>query len=335
MFPHFTYPWALLLLLLLPLPAWHYIRRSRGAWLFSDTRLLPELPSLRAAFAWWGGLVLRLAGLTLAIVVLAGPRWVDPSRIETEGIAVAMVVDISVSMNETDFKWEGEDHTRLVGVKKVFRLFVAGGKGPDGVELKGRKNDLMALIAFGTHPETTCPLTLEHDSLLKLMEALEARQGANEGTTNPGDAITWALHVLQQAPTKRKVLVFLTDGESNVEKVLKPRQAAQLAANLSIPIYAIDASPANPKNKEESLEAERAKATLQTIAAMTDGTYFRAQDGKGLLAAYESIDRLERERILSFQYRRYYEGFHWFALAALACGLTIVALEATAWRKVP
>ena len=336
MFPHFTYPWFLLLLALLPALVWQFLRRSRGAWQYADARLLPVLPSFRARCAWWGGLLLRVGGIALAIVALAGPRWVDESnRIPTEGISIAMVVDVSVSMGQEDFTWENTKITRLLGVKKLFRLFVAGGTGPDGVELKGRPHDLIALVTFGTHPETACPRTLDHAALLKILEAQEPRTGANEGTTNPGDAIAWALHVLQQAPTKRKVIVFLTDGESNVPDKLKPRQAAQLAANLSIPIYAIDASPAEPKTKEEIDEANRAKELMQAVAKMTDGSYFRAEDSRGLSQAYESIDRLERERILSYQYLRYEEGFHWFALSALACWLSLVVLESTLWRKLP
>jgi Ca-activated chloride channel family protein len=333
MMPHFTYPWFLLLLAVLPALLWRYLRHSRGAWRYSDHRLLPVVPSLRARSAWWGGLLLRACGLSLAILALAGPRWVDEnSRIPTEGISIAMVVDVSVSMGTEDFDWDNQKMARLVGVKKLFRLFVAGGKGPDDVELPGRRTDLVALVTFATHPQTACPLTLEHASLLDIMEA---QQTPTEATTNPGDAIAWALHVLSQAPTKRKVLVFLTDGESNVPDKLKPRQAAQLAANLSIPIYAIDASPAVPKDKDEAAEMERARVMLQTLARMTQGSYFRAQDGRGLLQAYQSIDQVERDRILSFQYQRYYEGFHWFALAALACWLALIALEATIWRKVP
>jgi Ca-activated chloride channel family protein len=335
MIPHFTYLWALLLLPVVPFLAWRFHRQSRGAWQFSDARLLPEVVSLRSRLARWGGLSVRVAGLFLAIVALAGPRWELHQPIPTEGISIVMIVDVSVSMGQEDFDYQGKKVTRLVGVKELFRLFVAGGKGPDDVELTGRPHDLIGLVAFGTHPETACPLTLEHAALLKIMEKLEPRKAAEEGTTNPGDAIAWALHVLQQAPTKRKVLVFLTDGESNVEKTLKPKQAAQLAANLSIPIYAIDASPANPQGKEEIDEARRAKEMMEAIAKMTQGAYFRAQDGRALLDAYERIDRVERERIMSFQYRRYYEGFHWFALASLGCMLTLIALESTWWRRVP
>jgi len=246
-----------------------------------------------------------------------------------------MVVDVSVSMSEEDFAFEDTRVARLVGVKKLFRLFVEGGHGPDGAELRGRRSDLFALVTFATHPETACPLTLDHRALLQRLESEEPRSAAEEGTTNPGDAIAWALHVLQQAPTRRKVIVFLTDGESNVPGKLTPRQAAQLAANLSIPIYAIDASPADPKGKEALDEATRAKETMQTLARMTDGSYFRAQDGRALVQAYESIDRLERDRLLSFQTRRFHESFHWFALGALTCWLVLIALEATIWRRTP
>jgi Ca-activated chloride channel family protein len=334
MIPHFTYPWAFLLLLFVPLVAWSWLNRARGAWRFSDARVLPSIASSRARWAHWGGLALRFLGLFAAVVALSGPRWADPQRVETEGIAIAMVLDVSVSMGEEDFAFGEKKTTRLLGVKKLFRLFVAGGQAADDVELKGRPSDLIALVTFATHPETACPLTLDHGALLQIMEAQEPRTAAGEGTTNPGDALAWALHVLQQAPTRRKVVVFLTDGESNVPEKLKPRQSAQMAANLGVPIYTIDASP-QPKNKEEAEEVERARVMMQTIAKMTDGTYFRAQDARGLSRAYESIDRLERERILSYQYRRYHEGFAWFAAAALASWLVMIALEATMWRKTP
>jgi Ca-activated chloride channel homolog len=329
----FTYPWALLFLLL-PGLAWLWLRRSRGAWRFSDSRLLPVLESRRVRWARWGGLSLRIVGLAFAIIALAGPRWPDPQRVETEGIAIAMVLDVSVSMGEPDFVDGPIQTTRLLGVKKLFRLFVTGGQASDAVELPGRPSDLISLVTFATHPETACPLTLDHGALLKIMEAQEQRSAAGEGTTNPGDALAWALHVLEQAPTRRKVVVFLTDGESNVPEKLKPRQAAQMAANLGVPIYAIDASPM-PKNAEEADEVKRAQVMMQSITKMTDGTYFRAQDARGLSRAYESIDRLERERIVSFQYRRYREFFAWFAAAALALWLILIALEATTWRKTP
>jgi Ca-activated chloride channel family protein len=320
-----------LLLLLGPVLVWRYVRRSRGAWQFSERKLLPPAVGWRALLATWGGLASRVLGLTLTIVALSGPRWPDPTRRETEGIAIAMVLDVSVSMGQNaDFDWQGAKTTRLLGVKKLFRLFVEGGFAPDGVELKGRPNDLIALVTFASYPETACPLTLEHAALLKIMEAQEHRD-----TTQAGDGITWGLHVLQTAQPKRKVLVYLSDGEGDKDQKFKPLQAAQLAASLSIPIYTIDASPAQPTEEVDAQALAGARDMMQTLARMTQGKYFRAQDGRGLLKAYESIDAIERERILSFQYRRFHEGYLWFALAALGCWLLVIFMEATFWRRIP
>jgi Ca-activated chloride channel family protein len=280
-------------------------------------------------------LTLWVLAPTLTIVALAGPRWPLPKRVETEGIAIAMVLDVSVSMGTEDFAFSDQNTTRLLGVKKLFRLFVDGGKASEEVQLPGRPSDLIGLVTFATHPETACPLTLDHSALMQIMEEQQPRTAAGEGTTNPGDAIAWALHALEQAPTRRKVIVFLTDGEANVPDKLKPRQAAQLAANLQVPIYTIDASPKVPRDAAEAAEAKRAKEMMETLARMTKGKYFRADDARGLSEAYAEIDKLERQRIMSFQYRRYHEGFAWFAVAALACCVVLTVLEATTWRKTP
>src|SRR6185437_1225945 len=99
---------------------------------------------------------------------LSGPRWPDlRTRIETEGIAIVMLVDVSGSMAERDFDWRGEPVSRLEAVKKVFHLFVSGGEGTDttgdGTDVsnfQGRPTDQIGLVTFATRPETACPLTL-------------------------------------------------------------------------------------------------------------------------------------------------------------------------------
>ncbi len=331
----FAHPLALLLLLTAPLLLRHWRRRSRGGWQVSDTRPLDFPASPRARWAARGGLWLRGAGLVLLVVALAGPRWPDrQSRVPVEGIAIAMVLDVSGSMAEEDFPWEGGRISRLDGVKKVFRRFVSGEAAEEGEPLPGRANDLVALVVFATHPETACPLTLDHAALLKILEAQEPRVSALEATTNPGDAIAWGLHLLHQAPVKRKVLVFLTDGESNVPGKLKPRQAAQLAANLGIAVHAIDASP-ELGEKESPGDLARAKETMKAVAEMTKGECFRARDGAGLAQAYQRIDQLERSTIQTPEYRRWHEGWLPPALLGLACWCVLLVQEATRWRTLP
>src|SRR5207302_9160074 len=99
----------------------------------------------------------------------AGPRWPElRTRVVTEGIALAMVVDVSGSMAEADFLWKGERITRLEAVKRAFTLFVTGGEGEEGEALEGRPNDLISLVTFANHPESACPLTLSHYALLQI-----------------------------------------------------------------------------------------------------------------------------------------------------------------------
>jgi Ca-activated chloride channel family protein len=332
--PEFTHPWLLLLLLLVPPLLWQWRRRSRGAVRFSSAALFVGLPAGRAAWLRRGGLILRGLGAIAAVVALAGPRWPDEgSRIPTEGVSIAAVMDVSRSMAEQDFPVGDERLSRLEGARKMLRLFVAGGEAA-GVTLVGRPDDLVALVSFATLPETVCPLTLDHGVLLRMLDQLEASSSADAGTTNPGDAVAWALGVLKNAPTRRRLIVLLTDGESNVPRGLRPRQAAQLAVNLGVPIYALDAAP-DPAPGEDAGDAKKARETLQAMARMTQGAYFRAHDPGGLAEACRQIDLMEKSRIESFQYRRYHEGFAWFALAALACWFVVLALEATFWRRSP
>ncbi len=350
--PTFANPYWLLLLPGVPLLVWWWLRQHRGAVRFSSAVLLVGLPAGRERRWRRVGAALRGLGLTLLVLALAGPRWPDPgTRLPTYGISIVLAVDVSRSMEDRDFLWDKEKISRLEAAKKVFRLFVAGGKGPDGSQLAGRPNDLIGLITFATRPETACPLTLNHDVVLQLLQAEEPRTVPGEGTTNLGDALVWAVHRLDKAPTRRKVLVVLTDGEHNVDKpALKPRQAGQLAGNLGIPIYAINAgsntssaTPPPPLDKggnggvttSAAEEARKAKQALQTLAAMTQGKYFQAGDTTALVEVCEEIDRLERQEILSLQYRRYYEGFAWFALASLGVWILVQILESTVWRRSP
>jgi Ca-activated chloride channel homolog len=333
--PEFAHPWLLLLLFVLPPLLWRWQRRSRGAVRFSSVPIIAGLPGGRAGWRRLGGPALRAMGCVAMAVALAGPRWPDErTRIPAEGVSIAAVLDVSASMGEADFPWQAQKISRLDGVKKVFRLFVAGGAAPGGVNLVGRPEDLVALVTFAARPETACPLTLDHKTVLAILEAQEPRISAAEGTSNPGDAIAWALHLLKKAPTRRRSIVFLTDGESNVPRGLRPRQAAQLAANLHVPVYALDAAP-DAAPDQDAGDAVKARETLETIAKMTGGAYFRAQDPAALAEACRQIDLLQKDRMDSFQYRRYHEGFAWFALAGLVCWCVVLGLEAIWWRSVP
>jgi Ca-activated chloride channel family protein len=293
----------------------------------------------------------RAATLALLVLALAGPRWADlGARIPTEGIAIQIIVDVSGSMAERDYDWEGKAISRLDAAKNAFQLFVEGGESPSGTHLEGRKSDLIGLITFARWPETRCPLTLSHSVLLRMLKAEKPRTIPTESETNIGDALAWGLHRLESAKVSRKIIVLLTDGEHNVPPpALTPRQAAQLAANQGIPIYTIDAGGEIGPKREAKLETSgqekeassraqiraSAERTLAAVAEITGGRHFQARDTESLLEVCRKIDQLERQEIQSFQYRRYYEAYSWFGLASLIFLGLCQALENIIWLKSP
>jgi Ca-activated chloride channel family protein len=360
MIPHFANPGFLWLVLAVPPLLWWWLRRRRNALRHPVVGELAGLPAGKARLARWGPGILHCLALLLIALALAGPRWPDlRTRIETEGIAVVMLVDVSGSMAERDFDWRGEPISRLEAVKKVFHLFVSGGTGPEGTgdgtdlsSFQGRPTDLIGLVTFATRPDTACPLTLSHSVLVRLLDAEQPRRIPGESETNLSDAVALGLHRLQSAGPRRRVMVLLSDGEHNVPQPRSgwtPRQAAQVANGLHVPIYTIDADGSGAANLEpaakESTAGDRAASpgevraravkTLEEIAHITHGQYFQARDTKGLLNACKSIDALERSDIQSFQYRRYHEGYPWFALAAFVLFGCALGLERTVWRRVP
>ncbi|HEY8503687.1 MAG TPA: VWA domain-containing protein, partial [Gemmataceae bacterium] len=283
---------------------------------------------------------------------LSGPRWPDPDsgyRLPTEGIAVALVLDVSPSMGQPDFVWQpGEPRiARLEAAKRSLRLFVAGGAGPDGTTFEGRPTDLVGLVTFAMWPKPVCPLTLSHSVLLQMLDEQEPAEGLNQGT-NVGDAIAQGVLQLGAAPGQRKVMVLFSDGEHNFDLTeprtpLRPRQAAQLAAARGVKIYAIDTGgePVPPSDPDDSAARDAfeqrtaGREVLRSVAEMTGGRTFVANDGAQMREVMKEIDSLEREDILSFRYRRYHELAPGLALAALALAAGGWLLERTRWRRLP
>lgn len=341
---HFAEPWMLLLTLLVPPLMWWWLRQRGLGLRYPDTSLLGALPPGGGPRARRGGAAFRGLALLLGIVALAGPRWPDRrTRIETEGIGIQMVVDHSGSMAEVDFDWHGQMVPRLEAVKRAFRLFVQGGETEDG-SLEGRPHDLIGLVTFGTRPESPCPLTHSHSVLLGLLDELHPQSIPGESETNVGDALVLGLHRLQGSPVRRKVLILLSDGEQNVvapPSGLTTRQIAHVAANLKVRVYTIDAGSDRVMPREDgqrpdtATNREHGLRTLHEIARITSGKSFSARDTKGLLGILREIDTLERDPIVTFQYRRYHEGFPWFALAAFLVWLMVSLLELTIWHRLP
>ena len=104
---------------------------------------------MRRALPW-----LRALVLILTVVALARPQWgVEATKVLREGIAIAMVVDVSSSMGALDLQIGDRQVNRLDVVKEAFRDFVSG----DGEALPGRDGDVIAMITFARFADVLSP----------------------------------------------------------------------------------------------------------------------------------------------------------------------------------
>ena len=136
----FYSPWFFGLLLLLPVVAWWLFgRRRKSAIRFSSVGVARSIaPTFRQRMLWLPK-ALTIAALLFLIVGLARPReGREQTVVDSEGIAIEMVVDRSGSMRAMDFKVDGEHVDRLTAIKNVAGKFVAGGD-----QLEGRFADLI------------------------------------------------------------------------------------------------------------------------------------------------------------------------------------------------
>ncbi len=341
----FAAPAVLLLLPLAPLVVWWWLQRRKPALRYSDLSLFENLPRGRAKLVRGLSAGLRGEIVLCAILALAGPRFPDQTtRLPTEGIAIMFACDVSGSMAEQDFPWvTGEPPTaRIEAAKRAFGLFVAGGTTPDGTHFDGRPGDQIGLIVFAAWPHTECPLTLNHTVLLGILDAEKPRDAGLDAGTNIGDAIAEGLIRLKPAGDRKRVLIVLSDGEHNAlgggpDSPFMPIQAAQLAANLGVPVYTIECGgdPKTDATGDQRQQREDGRAVLKSVADLTGGKSFVANSGTDLRTIYEQIDRLERRPIVSFAYRRYHELFFGLTVAAVGGLSLLMLMESFIWRRTP
>lgn len=308
--------WFLLLLIVLPLLWWRWSgSRRRASVAFSSTAPFRHLTPSWAVRMRWIVPALRSLALILLIISIARPLKADErTQVRTEGIAIQLVLDRSGSMRTDDFIVDGRRTTRLAVVKDVVEQFVTGGE-----RLPGRPNDLIGLIAFGTFADSICPLTLDHDFVVKAIGGIEIPSIESEQQTAIGDAIALGVERLQglkeradlvaDREIRGKVMILLTDGENN-RGAIDPLTAADMAAAFDIRVYTIGAASDEPLTMLQRMQGmTRAvdERTLREIASRTGGRYFRATDAESLREIYARIDELERIEIEQQRFTEYEE----------------------------
>lgn len=326
----FEHPWFALVGLSLPIMlATKAVvsRKSRPRLRVSRVDALRSAgPGCRVLFAQLPD-ALRFFALASMTVALMGPQSIHAeSRTEVEGIDIAVVMDLSLSMQAADI-----EPTRFEAMKTVVIDF-----------LRKRPDDRVGAVIFGREAFTLLPLTLDKEALRTLIAEMQLGMIDGQGTAI-GNAVATGLNRLRDSKAKSRVLILLTDGNSNSGNI-GPSQAAEFASALEVKVYTIlmgtsDSAPVRVATDIRGAPVfDQGKfpvdpKLLQDMAKSTGGKAFVATDRRGLARSFhEILDQLEKSDIEDRGriYGELYPAFVWPALALLFLE-RIVALWLRRW----
>jgi Ca-activated chloride channel family protein len=327
----FERPQALALLLALPLVLLARgvlqrrraprLRVSRGA----DLQAVAGGPRLWVSAVVTG---LRATAVTLIALALMGPQSIHArDTTETAGIDIVLTLDLSLSMQAADIK-----PNRFVATQQVVDDFI-----------RRRPNDRVGSVIFGRDAYTLLPLTTDHEALRGMIGRLELGVIDGRGTAI-GNAIGMSLNRLRKSDAKSRVMILLTDGDSNSGNV-SPTQAADFAKALGVKIYTIlmgesgDAPVQMGKDLFGRPLFDRGAfpinpELLAQVAKQTGGQAFRATDREELEKSFHTIlDQLEKSQIedAGRVYGELFGAFVGPALALLVLELLLGSLVLRRW----
>jgi Ca-activated chloride channel family protein len=325
----FAYPWVLYFLIIVPLMIlWYWFKgkQKQPSITYSSLNIFRDI-----AFSWRERfrhipVILRALAVALLIVALARPQnFSSGENIYTEGIDIAMVLDISGSMLAEDLK-----PNRIEAAKNVIRDFI-----------KGRTSDRIGLVIFARDSFTQCPLTIDYSVLLNLLS--QVKMGMIEDGTAIGNAIANGVNRLKDSKSKSKIIILLTDGVNNSGEV-DPVFAAQIAKTFGIRIYTIGVGTQGEApypvqtpfgTRYQMIPVEIDESVLKQIASITGGEYFRATDNRTLKDIYDKIDKLEKSRVEITSYTNAKELFYPWLGAGLLLLVLEVGLSKSIFRRLP
>lgn len=296
----FLAPHWLWLLWLVPAVVWwlfHLDQRNRGVLKFSrlekhQINLQRDwVDKVRKSIFIAYGLI-----LTCFILALSKPFFKNSEEALNfkykYGIDLILAMDVSASMLARDFEPD-----RLAVSKEMAKRFV-----------DSRFGDRIGLVIYEGEAITACPATLDYEVLKNQIDLIQP--GNLEGGTAIGTGLGTAVTRLRSDLLKSKVIILLTDGSNNSGS-MTPETAATLAKEKNIRVYTVGIGTngmapmpvMTPFGVEyQDMPVEIDEATLQNIAQITGGKYFRATDEAALRDIYKEIDKLEKRKIKDTQY---------------------------------
>ncbi len=326
--------WALVLI-----PALLLLRRRKGtaaAIQHPGVRFMANLLPTPSALAGLLGPVAAVLSTACIIFALAQPQWKETHKEPiASGIDIMIACDLSGSMAQQDMRLGGRVVDRLTSAKFVINEFI-----------NNRPNDRMGLVAFAGKAKLCSPLTMDHDILRHRLDSFcladtdhfgrIIRPGTiiEDGTAIGSAIASAATRLRDREETKSKIVILVTDGINNRGEIT-PVNAAQSAAELGIRIYTIaigsDARLSDRIASQDTIDEK----SLQEIAELTGGKYYRAGSSRSLADAFAVIDKLEKTDSDPRTYVVYDELFYWPMGAAAILMLLALAAQLIFPRPAP
>ena len=298
---------------------WHIWshKRGRASLLFSGGLYLAGLPrSWRAMISphlHW----LRYLGLISLTIAISRPQSGSVEHeIETFGVDIMLVLDVSGTMAEKDMYYGNRKVTRLDAARHVMLGFV-----------EGRESDRIGLIAFASQSLTRCPLTVDYDLVTLALKDIDMGLfPEDQRSTAIGNALATSVARLYKSDARSKVVILLTDGANNAGNIT-PQAAAEIAKTEGIRVYTIGFGSPNRTDVDEE--------NLRQIARDTGGKFFLSRSLEQLEEVYAQIDQLEKSEVVVKNFELWNELFPWFLW--IGCGLVLleVVFNQIICRKVP
>jgi Ca-activated chloride channel homolog len=252
--------------------------------------------------------------------------------VTTEGVDIVVALDVSGSMAAEDF----QPRNRIEVAKQVVADFVSR-----------RRSDRIGLVVFAGRSLTKSPPTTDMAVLLRQLDDVKLDM-LPDGTAI-GLGIATALQRLRYSQAKSKVIVLVTDGGNNAGEI-DPATAADLAKAMQVRVYTIgvgrggrvpmpvmvrDPFTGQLTRRTVMMEVDIDENLLKSIAARTNGEFFRATDSSSLRSIFDRIDKLEKSEIHHNEFKRYRELFPPYLLAAALLLAAAGAAWVAGFRVVP
>ncbi|MGH2399061.1 MAG: vWA domain-containing protein [bacterium] len=221
------------------------------------------------------------SGALCALLAAAAPIVSIPAP---TGTPVALIIDISRSMEETDIA-----PTRIEAAKSA------------AIEFAGRlpRPSRIALVTFGNNPVLVVPLTDDRARVIEGVRNLttQLRTQLGPGLVEGVRAVTGEgpLPPMGGGPGVasefRAVAVLLSDGRAS--DGIPPEEAAREARTRGVRVYTVGlGTAADPSTFRSGYWGVLDEPTLRMIADVTGGRYYKAEEAQQLRDIYRGLAKV-------------------------------------------